>query len=58
MRRSGIPSRVIVRMEFSGRTGIVHQIAELEFEGYMAHEFIPTREPLAALREAIAVCNV
>lgn len=38
--------------------GIAHRIAELEFEGYMAHEFIPTREPLAALREAIAVCNV
>ena len=38
--------------------GIAHQMAELEFEGYMAHEFVPTREPLGALREAIAVCSV
>ncbi len=38
--------------------GIAHQMAEHEFEGYLAHEFIPTREPLGALREAIAVCNV
>ena len=26
--------------------------------GYMAHEFVPTRDPLTSLREAIALCDV
>ena len=38
--------------------GIARTLAELEFEGYIAHEFLPTREPIAALRDAVAVCNV
>jgi hydroxypyruvate isomerase len=28
------------------------------FSGYFAHEFIPTRDPLAGLREAVALCEV
>ncbi len=38
--------------------GIARTLAELEFEGYIAHEFIPTREPIGALRDAVEVCNV
>ncbi len=38
--------------------GIARTLAELEFDGYIAHEFIPTREPIGALREAVDVCNV
>jgi hydroxypyruvate isomerase len=38
--------------------GIARVLAELEFEGYLAHEFIPTREPIGALRDAVEVCNV
>ncbi len=37
---------------------IARAIAELGFEGWVAHEFLPTREALASLREAVAVCTV
>ena len=28
-------------------------IADLKFDGYVAHEFVPTRDPLTSLREAV-----
>jgi hydroxypyruvate isomerase len=28
------------------------------FQGYLAHEFVPTRDPLTSLREAVALCDV
>jgi hydroxypyruvate isomerase len=33
-------------------------IADLKFEGYFAHEFVPTRDPLTSLREAVTLCDV
>ena len=33
-------------------------IADLKFEGYLAHEFVPTRDPLTSLREAVVLCDV
>jgi len=33
-------------------------IADTGFEGYLAHEFVPTRDPLTSLREAVALCDV
>jgi hydroxypyruvate isomerase len=33
-------------------------IADLKFDGYLAHEFVPTRDPLTSLREAVALCDV
>jgi hydroxypyruvate isomerase len=33
-------------------------IADTGFQGYMAHEFVPTRDPLTALREAVVLCDV
>jgi hydroxypyruvate isomerase len=33
-------------------------IADTGFKGYMAHEFIPTRDPLTSLREAVVLCDV
>jgi len=33
-------------------------IADAGFGGYVAHEFVPTRDPLTSLREAVAVCDV
>jgi hydroxypyruvate isomerase len=33
-------------------------IADMGFTGYFAHEFIPTRDPLAMLRDAVALCTV
>jgi hydroxypyruvate isomerase len=33
-------------------------IADMGFTGYFAHEFIPKRDPIASLREAVALCAV
>lgn len=33
-------------------------IAETGFQGYVAHEFVPTRDPLTSLREAVTLCDV
>ncbi len=33
-------------------------IAEIGFQGYMAHEFIPKRDPLTSLAEAVKLCEV
>ena len=37
---------------------IATAIAETGFDGFVAHEFEPTRDPLTSLREAVAVCRV
>ena len=37
---------------------IIRAIEETGFEGYVAQEFIPVREPLASLEEAIEICTV
>jgi hydroxypyruvate isomerase len=37
---------------------VARAIADLGFTGYVAHEFVPTRDPLTALREAVAICTV
>jgi hydroxypyruvate isomerase len=33
-------------------------IADTGFQGYFAHEFIPLRDPLTSLREAVELCRV
>jgi hydroxypyruvate isomerase len=33
-------------------------IADTGFTGFVAHEFVPTRDPLTSLREAVAICDV
>jgi hydroxypyruvate isomerase len=33
-------------------------IVDMGFEGYLAHEFVPTRDPITSLKEAVAVCDV
>jgi hydroxypyruvate isomerase len=37
---------------------IARAIADVAFKGYVAHEFIPTRDPLTSLAEAVALCDV
>jgi hydroxypyruvate isomerase len=37
---------------------IAKAIAETGFQGYTAHEFIPKRDPLTSLREAVKICTV
>ena len=33
-------------------------IADMGYTGYVAHEFVPTRDPLNSLKEAVALCDV
>jgi hydroxypyruvate isomerase len=37
---------------------IARAIADTGFTGYVAHEFIPKRDPLTSLREAVVLCEV
>lgn len=37
---------------------VARAIAETGFSGYFAHEFIPKREPLVSLAEAVKICTV
>ena len=37
---------------------VARAIVETGFTGYVAHEFVPTRDPLTSLREAVALCDV
>ncbi len=38
--------------------GVMRGIADAGFKGYVAHEFVPSRDPLASLREAVDLCDV
>lgn len=37
---------------------ISRAIVETGFTGYMAHEFVPKRDPMTSLREAVVLCDV
>jgi hydroxypyruvate isomerase len=37
---------------------IMEALLEVGYQGYVGQEFIPTRDPLAGLRQAVAVCDV
>jgi len=43
--------------ELNWRT-IAKAIADLNFQGYVAHEFVPKRDPLTSLREAVLLFDV
>jgi hydroxypyruvate isomerase len=36
---------------------VARAIADMGFTGYVAHEFVPTRDPLTSLREAVTLCD-
>ena len=37
---------------------IMEALADVGYQGFVGQEFIPTRDPLAGLKEAIAICDV
>jgi hydroxypyruvate isomerase len=37
---------------------IMEEIAGTRYTGYVGQEFIPTRDPLASLRQAVSLCDV
>jgi hydroxypyruvate isomerase len=55
----GVPGRHELddTQELNWRT-VCRAIADLGFAGYVAHEFVPVRDPLTSLREAVALCDV
>jgi hydroxypyruvate isomerase len=38
--------------------GVMRAIADAGFQGYVAHEFLPTRDPISSLRAAVDLCDV
>ncbi len=38
--------------------GVMRAIADAGFHGYVAHEFLPVRDPLESLRAAVDLCDV
>ena len=55
----GVPGRHELddTQELNWRT-VCQAILDTGFTGYVAHEFVPTRDPLTSLREAVALCDV
>jgi len=43
--------------ELQWRT-IAKAIADLNFQGFFAHEFVPLKDPIASLKQAVALCTV
>jgi hydroxypyruvate isomerase len=37
---------------------VARAIVDTGFSGYLAHEFVPTRDPITSLREAVKLCDV
>ncbi len=55
----GVPGRheIDETQEVNWRA-VATALADMGFQGYMAHEFVPTRDPLTSLREAVVLCDV
>jgi len=37
---------------------VMQAIADTGFQGYVAQEFVPTRDPRESLAQAVAICTV
>jgi len=55
----GVPGRHELddTQELQWRT-IARAIADLNFDGWLAHEFVPAKDPLTGLRQAVELCTV
>jgi hydroxypyruvate isomerase len=55
----GVPGRHELDggQELHWRT-VAQAIADLKFEGYFAHEFVPARDPMTSLKQAFDLCTV
>jgi hydroxypyruvate isomerase len=55
----GVPGRHELdgTQELHWRT-VAQAIADLKYEGYFAHEFVPLRDPIASLKQAFELCTV
>jgi hydroxypyruvate isomerase len=55
----GVPGRHELddTQELQWRT-IAQAIADLKFDGFIAHEFVPVKDPMTSLKQAIELCTV
>jgi hydroxypyruvate isomerase len=55
----GVPGRheIDATQELNYRA-VAQTIADLKFDGFVSHEFLPTRDPFESLREAVELCEV
>jgi hydroxypyruvate isomerase len=55
----GVPGRheLDETQELQWRT-VAKAIADLNFQGFFAHEFVPTRDPITSLKQAVELCTV
>ena len=55
----GVPGRHELddTQELNWRT-IAKAIADLNFQGFFAHEFVPVKDPLTSLKQAVELCTV
>jgi hydroxypyruvate isomerase len=55
----GVPGRHELddTQELNWRT-VAKAIADSNYQGYFAHEFVPTRDPMQSLEEAVKLCTV
>ena len=55
----GVPGRHELddTQELQWRT-VAKAIADLNFQGFVAHEFVPTKDPIASLKQAVELCTV
>ncbi|WP_165249878.1 TIM barrel protein [Paludisphaera soli] len=37
---------------------LMHALLDIGYDGYVGHEFIPTRDPLEGLKQAVTLCDV
>ena len=55
----GVPGRhEIDRTQELNYPAIIRAIKATGFTGFVAHEFVPARDPLTSLREAVKLCRV
>jgi hydroxypyruvate isomerase len=55
----GVPGRHELddTQELQWRT-VAKAIADLNYQGFFAHEFVPTKDPIASLKQAVTLCTV
>ncbi len=39
-------------------SAVMHALIDIGYKGYVGHEWIPTRDPLQGLKEAVKTCDV
>lgn len=55
----GVPGRHEIDAEQElNYPAIMRAIADTGYQGFVGHEFMPTREPLTSLREAVRLCDI